>query len=311
MPVRHLLPILVGTTLVIAPRAAGAQERDPVEFVLEAAATHPVVFLGDVHPLAEPKRILAQVIARQDPATSIDWLALEVASEEQETIDRYLASSPEDTTLLLERPRTLRAHWGASREYLAVYRAVWHWNHGHAERPIRILAADLRGWPIAPLTENMAAGGFANRDEWMARRFLAFLRERPGARVLVFMGGYHGLGIGGGEVTVGRSTARFDRWFSGWLRDGGVRVFSILTDARQGDGHGATRVFDALAMRATGRNYALTLTSETDSVARPLHEVELEGYRLGFWPDRFALREAVDAMIVLDRATPTTPVSAP
>lgn len=310
MPLRHLLTIPVSMALAVTPRAA-AQERDPVEFVLEATATHPVVFLGDVHPLSEPKRILAEVIARQDPASAIDWLALEVASEEQETIDRYLASSPEDTTLLLERPRTLRSHWGASREYLAVYRAVRRWNEEHAARPIRILAADLRGWPIAPLTENMAAGGFANRDEWMARRFLGFLREHPGARVLVFMGGYHGLGTGGGEVTVGRSTARFDRWFSGWLRDGGVRVFSILTDARQGGGCGATRVFDALATRSAGRNFAVTLTAETDAVERPLHEVQLEGYRLGFRPDRFALRQAVDAMIVLDRTTPTTPVSAP
>ena len=220
-------------------------------------------------------------------------------------------SSPEDTTLLLESPRTLRAHWGASREYLAVYRAVWRWNRDHPARPIRILAADLRGWPIAPLTENMAAGGFANRDEWMAQRFLGFLKEHPGARVLVFMGGYHGLGAGGAEVTVGRSTARFDRWFSGWLRDGGVRAYSIITDARQAEGHGATRVFDELAARSAGRNYAIALTEATDAVERPLHEVDLEGYRLAFWPDRFALREAVDAMIVLDRTSPITPVSAP
>ena len=32
---------------------------------------------------------------------------------------------------------------------------------------------------------------------------------------------------------------------------------------------------------------------------------------VGFWPERFALRHAVDAMIVLDRTTPITPVSAP
>jgi hypothetical protein len=304
-------PLLALILLLATPPRAAAQERDPVEFVLEATAAHRVVFLGDVHPLAEPKRILAQVIERQDPASAIDWLALEVASEEQPTIDRYLASAPEDTTLLLERPRTLRAHWGASREYLAVYRAVWRWNAAHPARPIRILAADIRGWPIAPLTENMAAGGFANRDEWMAQRFLRFLTEHPEARVLVFMGGYHGLGAGGGEVTVGRSTARFDRWFSGWLREGGVKPYSILSDARQGEGHGATRVFDALTASGAGRNYAITLSAETDAVERPLHEVQLEGYRLGFRPERFALRDAVDAMIVLDRATPTTPVSAP
>jgi hypothetical protein len=307
-PVRTPLALLL--LALIAP-ALPAQEREPVEFVLDAMARHPIVFLGDVHPLAEPKRIVADVIDRQDPATPIDVLALEVASEQQPVIDRYLASSPEDTTLLLENPRTLRAHWGASSEYLGVYRAVWRWNRAHPGRAMRILASDIRGWPIAPLTESMASGGFANRDEWMARQFAGFVRRNPGSRILVFMGGYHGLAIGGGEVTVGRSTARFERWFGGWLRDDQVPLYTILVDARQDDGHGATRVFDQLAAHAVGRNFATVLTPETDAVERPMHDVRADGYRLGFWPERFALRHAVDAMIVLDRTTPITPVSAP
>lgn len=304
------LPTLAALSLLLAAPAT-AQEHDPVEFVLDALGRHELVFLGDIHPLAEPKRILAEVIRRQDPSRPIDLLALEVAAEQQPTIDRYLASQPEDTTLLLDQPRTLRAHWGASTEYLGVYRAVWRWNAAHADRPIRIVAADIRGWPIAPLTEAMAAGGFANRDEWMARRFLGLLKEHAGARVLVFMGGYHGLAAGGGEVTVGRTTAKFERWFSGYLRAEGVRMYTILSDARQESGHGATRVFDALTAGAAGRNFAVALTPESDAVERPLHEVALDGYRLGFWPERFALRDAIDALLVLDRATPITPVSAP
>jgi hypothetical protein len=286
-----------------------AQERDPVDFVLDAVARHPIVFLGDVHPLAEPKRIVAEVIERQDPATPIDVLALEVAAEQQPVIDRYLASAPEDTTLLLDNPRTLRAHWGASTEYLGIYRAVWRWNRAHPDRAMRIVAADIRGWPIAPLTESMASGGFANRDEWMARQFAGFVRKNPGARILVFMGGYHGLATGGGEVTVGRSTARFDHWFGGWLREDQVPLYTILVDARQEGGHGATRVFDLLAARAVGRTFAVPLGAETDAVDRPMYDVQSEGYQLAFWPDRFALRQAVDAMVVLGRGTPITPVS--
>jgi hypothetical protein len=297
--------------LALTAPALRAQERDPVEFVLDAVARHDIVFLGDVHPLAEPKHIVADVIERQDPATPIDVLALEVAAEQQPVIDRYLASAPEDTTLLLANPRTLRAHWGASAEYLGIYRAVWRWNRAHPSRALRIVAADIRGWPIAPLTEAMASGGFANRDEWMARQFAGFVRQNPGRRILVFMGGYHGLGTGGGEVTVGRSTARFDRWFLGWLRDDQLPVYAILVDARQADGHGATRVFDLLAAQAVNRNFAVVLGAETDSVARPMYDIESEGYHLAFWPDRFPLRRAVDAMIVLGRASPITPVSAP
>ena len=281
-----------------------AQSR-PADFVLEALSRHSIVFLGDVHPIAEPKQILTEVIDRQDPATAIDLLALEVAAEQQPFIDAYLRSAPEDTTLLVSNPRTLRSHWGASHDYLEVYRAVYRWNHAHPGRPIRISASDIRGWPIAPLTEMMAAGGFANRDEWMARSFASLSRAHPEWRILIFMGGYHGLQIGGGEVEVGQARARFDNWFCGYLKEGGIAVYTILTDARQDDGHGATRVFDELASHRGG-NFATALDVATDSIRQPMYEIAIEGYRLSFWPDRFPLRLAANAMIVLAAATPIT-----
>lgn len=47
----------------------------------------------------------------------------------------------------------------------------------------------------------------------------------------------------------------------------------------------------------------------TDTVAEPLYDVEQQGYNLEFWPSRFALRQAADAMLVLNRTTPITPVA--
>jgi hypothetical protein len=265
-----------------------------------------VVFVGDIHPLAEPKLIVSEVIARQDPATAVDAIALEVGSDQQAVIDQYLAGTPEDTSLLVANPRTLRSHWGASREYLGIYRAAWAWNQAHRDRPLRVIAADIRGWPLAPLTEMMAAGGFANRDEWMARGFLALHRAHPEWRILIFMGGYHGLEMGGGEVTVGKARARFDLWFCGWLREAGLDPYTILMDARQEGGLGATRVFDAV--HRPGHNEAFALSVLTDSIAEPLRPVETDGYRLAFWPSRFPLRLAVDAMVALDQTTGLTPV---
>jgi hypothetical protein len=236
----------------------------------------------------------------------IDLLALEVAAEQQGAIDRYLRSAPEDTTILLDNPRTLRSHWGLSREYLGIYRAVYRWNAGHPEHPVHILAADLRGWPIAPLTEHMATGGFANRDVWMAAAFRKVLEAHPGWRVLIFMGGYHGLKQIGGEVTLGRARDAFDHWFAGYLAEDGIEVYSILTDARQDNGHGATRVFDELARPAARPSFAVELDTTTDAIREPLYEVEQEGYHLEFRPSRFPLRTAVDALLLLTRATPIT-----
>jgi hypothetical protein len=276
---------------------------EPLRFVQDALRQHQIVFLGDIHPLAEPKLLVARLIREQQEGQAIDLLALEIAAEQQEWIDRYLASRPEDTRLLLDHPRTLRSHWGVSAEYLDIYRAVHRWNQDHPTKPIRILAADLMGWPMTPLTPAAATHGFANRDMWMAASFRKELQRHPDWRVLIFMGGYHGLKEIGGQVAIGRVQDRFDRWFAGYLLDHGARVYTILMDARQAAGDAATRVFDQLA-GTSPENFAVTLDSTTDAIREPMYEVEQEGFSLQFRPARFALRRAVDAMVVLNRTTP-------
>jgi hypothetical protein len=280
---------------------------EPLRFLETAVREHRIVFLGDIHPLAEPKLLVSRLIQEQPEEQSIDLLALEVASEQQEWVDRYLQTRPEDINILLDHPRTLRAHWGVSREYLEIYRAVYHWNERHPRHPVHVLAADLRGWPIAPLTPHMATGGFVNRDIWMAASFRKTLQEHPAWRVLIFMGGYHGLKMVGGEVAIGRVHDRFDHWFAGYLVDEGTSIYTILTDARQANDRPATRMFDRLA-GLSGRNFAMPLDSTTDVVREPLYDVEQEGFALEFWPSRFALRKAVDAMVILNRTTPITPI---
>lgn len=285
--------------------AASGVPIDPLHFLQSAVREHQIVFFGDIHPLAEPKLLVSELIESQREDGAIDLLALEVAAEQQEWIDRYLASRPEDPKLLIDHPRTLRAHWGVSTEYLGIYRAVYRWNAEHARHPIHILAADLRGWPIAPLTPHMATGGFVNRDVWMAAAFRKILQQHPDWRVLIFMGGYHGLKEVGGQVAIGRVHDRFEHWFAGYLRDGGTQVYTVLSDARQAGAHAATRMFERLSP-TSGQNFAVALDSTTDVVREPLYDVEQEGFQLEFWPARFALRRAVDAMVILNRATPVT-----
>ena len=278
----------------------------PADFVLAALRSHPIVFFGDIHPLAEPKEIVAEVVARQDEAAPLSLLALEIGADQQPWIDAYLASSPEDTTILLQHSRTLRVHWGASREYLGIYRAAWRWNAAHPAQALRILAADIRGWPWSPLTEGMAVGGFVNRDPWMAQAFAKALQQRPAARVLIFMGGYHGLKLVGGEVTIGGAHERFDHWFAGYLSDAGTPVYSVFTDAVLDSGHGASRLYDQLATSYPGQNVALALDTLSDQIRMPLHPVRAERSHLEFLPLRFAMRSTVDAIVLLNRTRPIT-----
>lgn len=298
---RIVLAVLVASSALSALSAPST----PLEFLQAALRQHRLVFLGDIHPLAEPKLLVAQIIREQNENGAIDLLALEVASEQQEWIDRYLASAPEDSTILLEHPRTLRAHWGVSAEYLGIYRAVYRWNADHPRHRVRILAADLLGWPIAPLSAHMATGGFVNRDIWMAAAFRKALEQHPQWRVLIFMGGYHGLKGVGGQVAIGRVHDRFDRWFAGYLRDEGMEIYTVLTDARHAGSNRATRMLDQLSPDSVA-NFAVALDSTSDQVPEPLYDVQQEGFQLEFWPSRFPLRTAVDAMLVLNRTTPLT-----
>jgi hypothetical protein len=107
---------------------------------------------------------------------------------------------------------------------------------------------------------------------------------------------------------MGRVHDRFDHWFAGYLADEGTVVYTILTDARQADTHPATRMFARLSPEEPESNFVVILDSTTDEVREPLYDVDQEGFRLEFWPSRFALRRAVDAMLILNRTTPISPV---
>jgi hypothetical protein len=151
----------------------------------------------------------------------------------------------------------------------------------------------------------MATGGFVNRDIWMAAAFRKALDRHPHWRVLIFMGGYHGLKGVGGQVAIGRVHDRFDRWFAGYLRDTGMEIYTVLTDARHAGSNRATRMLDHLSADSVA-NFAVALDSTSDHVRQPLYDVDREGFQLEFWPSRFPLRTAVDAMLVLNRTTPIT-----
>ena len=60
--------------LAIAASPLRAQTYDPFEFAQSALGRHRIVFLGDIHPLAEPKLLLARLIrSRRPERRSISW----------------------------------------------------------------------------------------------------------------------------------------------------------------------------------------------------------------------------------------------
>lgn len=285
---------------------------EPVALALAAARRHPVLFLGDVHPAAAPKRIAAELIGELARGPGLDVVVLEVASDQQAAIDAYLASDPEDASILLSNPRSLRQHWGVSREYLEIYRSVWRLNRALGPgRRIRVLAADLPDWPpTRALSPQAAVRLYARRDAFMADRIEQEVFARhPHARVLVFMGGYHGIKSGGATLRYGGGPPVGVTWLATRLRERRLAdVYTILLDgspltAAFGDirSYGATRVFDLFRSRLSGvpAPFALHIDERFDFLHDPFYESSGPGMNLEILPQGYRLRDVADAYVYL------------
>lgn len=293
----------------------------PSAVVFRAFESHRVVFLGDVHPAAEPKRLVAELVPELRARGLLDVLVLEVPYEQQPVIDAYLASDPEDVSLLVDHPLTLRAHWGAAREYLEIYRAVWFANRAPpAARRIRIVAADAPRGPPQMASEMEAVARYARRDAVMASRILQEVLSRDrGAHVLIFMGGYHGLKNLYAEVEWNGARARV-QWAASRLQERWPEpIYTILTDGapepapyRTGPSYGATRLFALLQERVElSAPFAVPVTPLFDAIPSPLLEPGDGPIQLRFVPDGYKLHETVDAYFYLGVAEPITPLETP
>jgi hypothetical protein len=198
--------------------------------------------------------------------------------DEQPHIDRYLATAPEDASILMSRPRAIREDDGASRTFVDIYRTVWRVNQElGAHRRIRIVAADLPGWPPpAPLPARrrppVRRAGRAH-DRGRHERALA---RNPNARVLFFVGGLHALKAGGGRsrrAARGRSSMR---WLAARLAERYPHdVFSILVDATPSRAattevvaYRGTAPADLMRRTGAGSGFALRIDDELRTTCR-------------------------------------------
>lgn len=292
---------------------------DPVRMIAAAGRRHQIIFLGDLQAAPGPKTIAANAIDALAHGPGLDGLVLEVGSDLQQRIDRYLESEPEDTGILLAEPRTIHGEWGAANEFLEIYRRVWRLNRTlDPGRRIRILAVDLPGWPPAASTPpRLAAAQFAQRDSYMAERIEAMiLAGNPRARLLIFMSGYHGLKSGEAELHTGGAGPIPVVWLGTRLRQlypGEIYTFvsdgaSRQTTGSLGSGYTATRVYDFLRKRlpTTTRPFALRVDSRFDFLREPIRANTPPGLELTFRPVDYRLQDVADAYIFLG-ASSTAP----
>jgi hypothetical protein len=287
-----------------------ARDRDeaPVTAIANAARANRIVFLSDIHNSTATKRLAAQAIERIVATTGLDILALEVGSDQQTVIDQYLDLTREDAALLLTNGQTIREPGHATREYLNIYRTVWKLNQKlGADERIQIVAADLPGWPPArALAPAEAARKAAERDAHMQKQIQDMINLNPGARVLVFMTGFHGLKSGTGELQTGGTTPVQIAWLGSRLeRSAPEEVYTFLVDA-PGSGtstdivnYSGTSLAQMLQRNGVNRTFVSRITSEFDAFSQPLVIRKQPGLTFQISPRNYRLSDIADAYIHL------------
>lgn len=288
---------------------AKAAKADPVDLVAGAARTYRIVFISDIHGSAAVKRFAARTIEQIVEQSGLDAVVLEVGADLQPYIDRYLDREPEDASILLARGRTLREPGAATRAYLEVYRTVWRLNQQlGADQGIRIVAADLPGWPHAgAASPSESARRMAERAEHMQQSVDMLLAAMPGARILVFMTGLHGLKSGTVSFQTGGTAPVIVSPLAARLSQS-EHVYSVLVDAPGAAGSGreiapyvGTRVAVVLEKAGVRGRLGLRVTSAFDHLRQPIREARTPGIEFGVNPRDYRLRDVVDGYINLGR----------
>jgi hypothetical protein len=287
---------------------ARAADDDPVTAIVNAARANRITLLSDIHESAATKRLAARAIEQIVATSGLDVLVLEVGADLQPIIDTYLNVAPEDAALLVTNERTLREPGPASRSYLEIYRTIWKLNEQlGADRRIQIVAADLPGWPPArALAPADLARRSAERDPHMVRRIQEVISTNPGARVLVFVTGFHALRSGTGLIESGGTAPVEIAWLgSRLLRQAPEEVYSFLVDAPAGartsdvTAYGGTVFAEMLKQNGVDRSLVMPITSEFDAFRRPLITRKSPGLSFEIIPRDYRLSNLADAYIYL------------
>ena len=163
--------LLVGFVANAAETTPGKFYRDPRGFVFSKLRSHDLVLLGTTHGQTAILRFISD-IALQLPEAGVTYLGLEIASDQQHRIDRFMASGCGLDDIQVPAPVDCP-------EYRMLLRMLQERNPSQVPA---LIALDL---PLSKFGER------TNRDEWMASRIAGVFRKDPKAKMLVVPGSFH------------------------------------------------------------------------------------------------------------------------
>jgi uncharacterized iron-regulated protein len=175
-------------------------------YVMEKLAGHDIVFMGTTHRQPSILGLMGR-LAPQLQNVGVTHLALEISSDQQGRMDRFMATGAGVELIKLHAAIDCPAY----RHLLTVLQRI-----NPDQRP-RVIAIDL---PAA------AYGGPVSRDEYMAMTLATVLPSDPKAKIMVMLGSLHVLRKlpWQGRIVSGHQAIR--TYLSRWRPD--LRIFSMV-----------------------------------------------------------------------------------
>src|SRR5688572_7031005 len=286
-----------------------ANQKNPVDAVVEAAGAHRFVFLADIYNAEEPKKWAGDVIQALATGPGLDAVLVEVGHDQQPYLDRYFDVTPEDASVLLGHPRVIHEPSPASRAYLDLYHRIWVLNQRlGADRRIKVVAADLDAWPDErALSPTVRSRRFGERTRAMMTNLdQEVLSKNSRARVLVFMAGLHALRAGYGHLQTGGTAPVEVHWFAAQLqRRFPGEVMSVLMEATGGGStdeliqYQGTRLPELAENALPSGRYALGISQAFDFLSAPINAQSLPGITFDIFPRDYKLRDVADVYVHL------------
>ena len=282
---------------------------DPVDVVADGARASRILFLSDIHNSPETKQLAARAVQRIAATSKLDAVIVEIGADQQPYLDEYFDRPQEDASVLLTHPRSLGEPGAATRAMMDFYHTIWKLNEKlGADERIRVVAADLPGWPRDHISPADAAHLMSKRDEQMQNVVMNVLAPMPEARILIFMTGFHGLRAGTVDIqTGGAKPISIDPLVARLAQSTG-EVYSILVDApstgietRELAPYLGTGIPQILEDAGVKKSFGATITTEFDYIKTPLIEKKTPGMDFGVQPRTYKLRDVADAYIALMR----------
>ena len=166
--------------------------KDPQEFVLDVIEKHRVAIMGEVHHRPRYWAFDAALVRAPEFASRVGVIYMELPSNDQPLVDRFLAADKYDPQPIIEMLRDMMTMGWPDQPMLDFFRTVWEVNQKlPAPERLRIVLADM----ARPWKEMLRRGDWrkyeVDRDLCMAENILRDLSDHAAdKRNVLFIAGY-------------------------------------------------------------------------------------------------------------------------